>query len=486
MKLMSHRQILTFYIKVVFLVALMTISGISQAMAHSVFLKDGTILQGKIIHEGRASVTFKTDEGKRKIIPQNKILRILYINNTFGRVYIRLRDRSDMKVFIVDEDRISYTTRKVLSSPKETTIQRADILFITDLCPSILTGLSGTTEARLKWYAPYTPVQYYNIYIKKKGKRNFTLAGKSFSTSTVLQNLKSNSRYTFKVTAVDSSGEESLPTEELALDTKNIHPTKPKILSVKEKNKESKGMTLHFTWEKSIDPDGTVKKYRVYSRDKGKYLLIMETRAVKYTIAADKAKDGIAISSVDDRGDESSKAYLLGKEMGLTVSPGVMLFWGGFSDLPNIGTGGTISYQLTSYFAHGLLLRADLGFYYLFSQDTLAATNRQINSAYFAALALTAGYRFTVNYQFAIAPYLSAGMGYIYINSSSHNPLTLVDSDAAISEAGPVVGAGVKADVHLSEGLKMTADLSVGYLPGSSYIYASFEIGFQFRFNTIR
>ena len=95
---------------------------IEAAYAESVFLKDGSIVQGKVISENSKSLKLAcTDESKREVFRSN-ILRVLYHDEYKFKRYLNKVDGSVLEVYIVDEDKNSYTYRTDLYSPKETKI----------------------------------------------------------------------------------------------------------------------------------------------------------------------------------------------------------------------------------------------------------------------------------------------------------------------------------------------------------------------------
>lgn len=95
-------------------------------MAESVFLKDGSITEGRITRETNSIIIIRTGSGQETIKRQN-ILRIIY-NNEYKKIkYIYLNNGTNIKGYIVGENRNSYIIRGNLGSPNERTIAKEDI-----------------------------------------------------------------------------------------------------------------------------------------------------------------------------------------------------------------------------------------------------------------------------------------------------------------------------------------------------------------------
>ena len=82
--------------------------------AESIFLKDGSIIDGTIISDGASSVMVRLADRKTKQIPRSEIMRILYTELKMGKIYIQKRDGKGIVAYMVDEDRESYTFRMEL------------------------------------------------------------------------------------------------------------------------------------------------------------------------------------------------------------------------------------------------------------------------------------------------------------------------------------------------------------------------------------
>jgi len=96
----------------------------SSLYAESVFLKDGSIVEGKIVKETDDKVIMKSIATD---VNRSDIIRTVYHNNYKTKKYITKTDGTVFEVYIVDEDRTSYTCRTKLESKKEIKILKDDV-----------------------------------------------------------------------------------------------------------------------------------------------------------------------------------------------------------------------------------------------------------------------------------------------------------------------------------------------------------------------
>ena len=95
--------------------------------AESIFLTDGSIVEGKIVNETDDALSLSLPNELRMEIPKTKVLRIITSDDYKARVEVRKKDGSVVPVFIVDQDAASYTARSELGSPKEFKIFKSDV-----------------------------------------------------------------------------------------------------------------------------------------------------------------------------------------------------------------------------------------------------------------------------------------------------------------------------------------------------------------------
>jgi len=147
----------------------------NSAFAESVFLKDGSIIEGDIVKETDKATTVKTKEGKTVTIQRKEILRTLVGDSYKTKMYIMKSNKDVVPVYIVEEDNESYTCRIYLQSPEEFTIKKADVLFVSKIPPKDFideevkkkvaeVGIKEkyTWEQNVKWRAPFMRFGYSN------------------------------------------------------------------------------------------------------------------------------------------------------------------------------------------------------------------------------------------------------------------------------------------------------------------------------------
>ena len=190
-------------------------------MAESLFLKDGSIIDGSIVSDAADSVTLKLPDSKLKKVPRSDIMRILYTKLKMGKIFIQKRDGKGIVAYIVDEDQESYTFRKELYSPEEFSFKRSEILFMAEKNPSGLqvVGNVETHKVTLSWLPPYDEVKRYNLYIKQNEKDKYELAYSTKEKTATLSNLSGRTTYYLIVTSVDRDDYESSPSNELKITT---------------------------------------------------------------------------------------------------------------------------------------------------------------------------------------------------------------------------------------------------------------------------
>ena len=109
--------------------------------AEYLFLTDGSIVEGRILSETRTVVTFRSaEDGTVTRYPRADVMRVLYTEINMGRVFVQMRTGEVHRVFMVDEDRTTYTFRHELYEPEEFTVNRADVLFMAERNPTALKG----------------------------------------------------------------------------------------------------------------------------------------------------------------------------------------------------------------------------------------------------------------------------------------------------------------------------------------------------------
>jgi hypothetical protein len=274
--------------------------------AEHLFLKDGSIINCKVIEETADQITIVTDNGKNVVYTQDKVLRVLYAELNMEKIYVQLKNGKSMRVYMVDEDRKTYTFRNDITKPEEFIINRSEVMFITERNPSGLKGEPELYSISLSWYQSFDKMEKFNIYIKNTQEVLFTLTGESKETSYVLKNLKSNTKYIIRVTGVDSENLETGSSNEIEILTKNLPPFMPEKGSYeKEKNGD-----YYLTWDKTEDSDGKVVNYIIYRLWNKKNIKLAETTETELIIKGPLKFNKLYVRAVDDMGAESQRRVL--------------------------------------------------------------------------------------------------------------------------------------------------------------------------------
>ncbi|MBN2159387.1 MAG: hypothetical protein JW807_08315 [Spirochaetes bacterium] len=104
--------------------------------AEHLFLKNGSIVECKILHETPEAYTVRVKGSLKKVYSRNEIMRVLYTKLYLGKVYIYKTDGSILEGHIVEEDQNNFTVRTDINRPAEFTIKRADVSFISRKKPA--------------------------------------------------------------------------------------------------------------------------------------------------------------------------------------------------------------------------------------------------------------------------------------------------------------------------------------------------------------
>src|SRR4030042_898474 len=127
-----------FTIFILALFILLTLYG--KLSAEYIFLKNGCIVECKILDETPDVFTVRLKDGRKLVFLRNNIIRVLYTKFYMGKVYIYKMNGKVLEAYIVEEDQENYTVRTNISKPEEFTIKRIDVLFIARKKPAGLEG----------------------------------------------------------------------------------------------------------------------------------------------------------------------------------------------------------------------------------------------------------------------------------------------------------------------------------------------------------
>ncbi len=99
----------------------------------SVFLKDGEIIDCRIVREGIRFIEVSPLEGERRIIQRSDIMRIQYNNSYKNKKVFSKRDGTKIEGYIMEENNKEYIFRRDLSSPEEGRVFKNDLSSISGI-----------------------------------------------------------------------------------------------------------------------------------------------------------------------------------------------------------------------------------------------------------------------------------------------------------------------------------------------------------------
>ena len=420
--------------------------------AEVIFKKDGSLVKGVITRDAAKYIIIRKEDGSSEKVLRSDIMRILYTKLYMGKVFVRLTSGDVLEVYKVEEDSETYTFRKDLYKPEEFKVERDRVMFIARSNPTDLSAEAEETEIDLKWSPPFRPPKSYKIYLSGPDL-DYRVVAETGNAEYEIENLKSNTTYRVKVTAVDHEGIESLPTDEVELTTKNIPPSRPDNVREINENKSTK----KIIWDQSEDIDGKVIGYRVYTETDGVKQLANETYDNYYKMKTDDVHEKILVTAFDDRGDESGYGSIRIIPIGLNlcVSPGILFPLGKLGNLTGMGYGGIFTVVKSDFIISGFEFGGSAGFYFLEGKKNINTDIKSTDGAYYVPLVINAGYRIHILDNLSLIPTISGGVVYIDMSYIEDDKSTIYEEQKQLKTVGPVAGVGIKMDYFLSKRFKI-------------------------------
>ncbi len=450
-------------------------------LSEVVFKKDGSVIQGAIVSESPGGVVIRKNDGAVETISRENIIRTLYVKQYLGKVFIRMTNGQIFEGFVVDEDQNSYTVRREINKLDELKIPREKVMFIARSNPNELTGSPRNSGISLRWSPPFKTPGFYNIYLKK-GNDNYRVEAKTDKTNIMLGELEPKAKYSIRVTAVDNSGVESLPSNEITVFTK-LPPKRPKNVTVTEKpGKTDKGLPVkNVSWDAVIDENGPIKKYRVYRKTIIEYRLLGETSKLSYEIPPGINDSDIDVRSVDENGTESEIPVASSNEKQFTVevAPFVLFPLGRMGDMYNMSPGLMATAYFSGLAGSGLQMGLSAGYI------TLESADKDISKSTMIPLTLYTGYSFELTDYLQIIPNVKAGFSMISVDYSSRgNSGTELVSGRKLEGFEPVASAGfiLQHNINSSVSLRFGTDIGIVVESGGSMPYAGCYFGATYTF----
>ncbi|MBN2160398.1 MAG: hypothetical protein JW807_13465 [Spirochaetes bacterium] len=140
------------------LVSLFVVVPRFAAAADHVFLKNGIILEGRVVDETDIALTILLKDGKKQVVARNNMLRTLYNNSYKVKQFIQLKNGDIIEGYIVAEDRDSYTLRKDLASAREFVYAKSQIEGVSKRRPDPLNLRPETPRGLLASYRFFMPL----------------------------------------------------------------------------------------------------------------------------------------------------------------------------------------------------------------------------------------------------------------------------------------------------------------------------------------
>jgi len=102
----------------------------SPVFSESVFMKDGTIIEGTVTGETDSFVKLKGKDKTVREIPRSRVLRVSFDSAYKKTVYLKRSSGKTVEGHIVEETAAEYTIRENLDSPAEYKIEKKDVVAV--------------------------------------------------------------------------------------------------------------------------------------------------------------------------------------------------------------------------------------------------------------------------------------------------------------------------------------------------------------------
>jgi len=466
-------------------VIILTLTAASSSYAEFIFLKDGNIIEGKIISDSADSIVLKKKDGNKETISRSVILRTMYANLNMSKLYVQKRDGNSFVAYLVDEDRDDYVFRKEFNQPQEFTVSRKEVLFMSEKNPSALKGDVASNSVALSWLPPYGQVKVYRVYMKSAKDAEYNVIGSTKKNNITITGLESQKTYFFIVRAIDDTDYETNPSNEIQIITKSSLPGKPDVAALQD---EQGSWVL--SWDKPSDKDGEVEKYRVYAEKNDVYALLEETENLTVVVPQNTVFDSIHVRAVDNNGDES-EAVDYRHDWRFALSPLYCIPTGKMQEISGDGYGLTLDVSHRDIFFNDFETGLSAGYVTLDGKKKIGEGNSDVTSLEVLPVAAFAGYRIPLYFNkfghydiISFFPKLSAGVLVVKIDYD------LLDNDGSVDESKkasiyePFIKAGLVTESGFSRNFYITMGCEYSYMidsiHGLGMIILSFSGGFRF------
>ncbi|HRX49000.1 MAG TPA: fibronectin type III domain-containing protein [Spirochaetota bacterium] len=453
---------------------LITLPGI-RLYAEHVFKKDGAIIKGSIIADDIASISVRNDSGTIERIPRNEIMRIIYTDLYLGKVYVRLTTGEMVEGYQVDEDRDDFYFRRDITKPEEFKIPRKKVMFIARTNPTDLSGKASTDNIILTWSPPFKPAKFYRIYIRdvKAKEETYRLLEETDDLSCEIKNLKKSWIYEIYATAVSDTGEESLPSEKVVV---NTLPEPPGKLVINEQySGDGKNVTLTLTWRNVTDPESRVKSYIIYETE-GKERIKKGSSPGSEFVIKDFPAEGrhwfsvVAVNDLFTESDEIKAVYDAGYKVYIRTMTAYLYPRGILPDLASSGYGVLLDAGIS---AKKYSIGVETG-YYIFNCE------EGVESMSIAPALIEMNYTLPLFYNFSLRGIIKCGAAYSMIEYTVHDTENLLISNITKNSGFDFMSsAGVSLKYDISDRINICggAEYSIIFESSGRMEFAAVSVG---------
>ena len=231
--------------------------------------------------------------------PSVKKYKLYYTTSKTSYTVKKLQSNSTYTYKISAVDSSGYESN--LSAEKKFTTKKAETADLS--APGGIKATTTETTATISWNK-VSGASKYNIYFYAPSVKKYKLYYTTSKTSYTVKKLQSNSTYTYKISAVDSSGYESNLSAEKKFTTKKAETADLSAPGgIKATTTDT---TATIKWDKVSG----AAKYNIYFYDgsKGKYVLYYTTADTSYKVSGlqSNSKYAYKVSAVNSSGNESS------------------------------------------------------------------------------------------------------------------------------------------------------------------------------------
>jgi len=465
---------------ILIVLAALSLTVFANLSADYIYLKDGSIIHGKLLKDGKDSISVRDKDNRVRIIKRSDVMRINFTEMVIGKVYVQKRDGTSLTAYLVEQDQINYIFRMDLLKADEISISRKDILFIAEKNPSGLKGTADADSISLSWFPPYDQVKEYRLYVKTGVNGKYSLAGTAYNKSFLLKKLKSNTTYSIIVTSIDMTGYESAPSNEIKITTKNISPEPPSDITVSEN--PSGGYNL--VWNESSDADGKIIGYRIYRLTDGKESCISDQKKNAFHLPDYSNKDSIFIASYDDKGFESVRKRVLFPDMRVIefdIMPAYIYPLGDFSKMVYPGYGLGLSLRLSNTPFLKSAAAVETAFYYMKGRKS-ESDARKCERLILVPVMLCFSIPYKLTGRLSIEPELAAGVIFSDIKYTGLNNISLIQEERERRAVDPVFRIGSIFLFNVNSRMSLHMKCSAGIIPssGERMTFVSFQAGLRY------